>query len=60
MEKKSEVVGFDPWQKLAHNGGIKDVPLDEVLKKLEVTSKEAPIVKRLMLSQVKKITKAQG
>jgi hypothetical protein len=56
---EDKVVKFDPWQKLAQTGPLKDVPLSEVLKKLEVSSQEAPTVKREMLSKVQKITKVK-
>lgn len=59
MEDKAKVVKFDPWQKLAKTGPVKDVPLSEVLKKLEVSSQEASTVKREMLSQVQRITRVK-
>lgn len=54
---KDEILSNDPWQKLAKSAQVKDVSLDEALDKLKVSEAEAPVVKREMLDQVRKLIK---
>ncbi len=56
IESKNLVVNYDPWLKLAQTAPLKDVPLEELLKKLEVSDKEASTVKRQLLSRVNQLT----
>jgi hypothetical protein len=58
--KKTEVINYDPWQKLAKTKPLKNVKLAEVLERLEVPEKEADEVKKEMLNRVRKLTKPQG
>ncbi len=52
-----EVLSNDPWQSLARNAQVKKVDLDQALEKLKVSEAEAPVVKREMLDQVRKLIK---
>lgn len=56
--KKDEALNYDPWQELSKGRQVKKVELDQALEKLDVAEEEAPTVKRQMLNQVKKLTKA--
>ncbi len=56
IESKNLVVNYDPWKKLAQTAPLKDVPLNELLKRLELSDKEASTVKRQLISRVNQLT----
>ena len=57
--KKDQVLHSDPWQELAESKAVKKVSLAEALDKLKVSDQDAPALKRGMLNQVRKLTKAE-
>ena len=49
-------IDYNPWEELGKEGN-KEISLEEALKELNVSKKEAPKVKREMIDKVEKLTK---
>jgi hypothetical protein len=55
MKKQEQTTQRDPWNELAQNADLTNVPLEQVLANLRVSQREATAVKKGLLDQVSQL-----
>jgi hypothetical protein len=58
-QNKQQTTQHDPWMDLAQNTALTNVPLDQVLRSLQVSQGEATAVKDGLLRQVSRLCQDQ-